>query len=114
MRHMQIVISTLAWMLLITDASATETAKQGQAIYNGTCIACHGADGTGSLPGVPDLNEKVGVLTKSDALLLRSLTDGVQGPNAPIAMPAKGGNPALTEDDLKAVLAYIRQNFQRK
>lgn len=111
---LRIIIFALACVLPINHVGAAEIPKQGAAIYNGTCIACHGADGTGSLPGVPDLNEKAGVLTKTDALLLRSLTDGVQGPNAPIAMPAKGGNPALTEDDMKAVLAYIRQNFQHK
>ena len=63
---------------------------------------------------MPDFSDKAGVLAKTDALLLRSLIDGVQGPNAPIAMPAKGGNPALTEDDMKAVLVYVRQNFQHK
>ncbi|MFH1820201.1 MAG: cytochrome c, partial [Pseudomonadota bacterium] len=37
------------------DASELRELGRGQAVYNGTCIACHGSDGTGSLPGVPDL-----------------------------------------------------------
>lgn len=34
-----------------------------------------------------------------------------------MAMPPKGGNPALTEGEIRAVLAYIRSRFgaaQRK
>lgn len=114
MRHLRIIFLALSWGLPINPVSATEASKRGEIVYNGTCIACHGADGAGSLPGVPDLNDKAGVFAKTDALLLRSLLDGVQGPDSPIAMPAKGGNPALTEDDLKAVLTYMRQSFHSK
>ena len=28
-----------------------------------------------------------------------------------MAMPSKGGNPALTEEDIRAVLAYLRTEF---
>jgi len=30
-----------------------------------------------------------------------------------MAMPPKGGNPALTDADLKAVLKYMRNEFQQ-
>lgn len=51
------------------------------------------------------------LFAKPDALLLRSLFNGVQRPGAAVAMLPKGGNPALTEEDMQAVLAYIRQEF---
>lgn len=40
-----------------------------------------------------------------------SLLDGMQRQGAPVAMPTKGGNPAGTEEDMKAVLTYICQEF---
>lgn len=86
---------------------------RGQTVYNGTCIACHGGDGTGGLPGVPDLSGKTGPLSQDDAVLLRRMADGFQSPGSPMAMPAKGGNPTLTDADLSAVLKYMRNAFQQ-
>lgn len=91
------------------DESATESA--GQAIYAQTCIACHGASGKGAIPGVPDFTKGEGPLVKSDAVLLQNISEGFQSPGSIMAMPAKGGNPALTSVDLKAVLAYLRSEF---
>lgn len=39
---------------------------------------------------------------------------GVQRPGAPLAMPPKGGNPALTENDLRAVLGFLRRAFDAR
>ncbi|MHB1213970.1 MAG: c-type cytochrome [Thiobacillus sp.] len=86
---------------------------RGQAVYNGTCIACHGGDGTGSLPGVPDLTGKAGLLSQDDAVLLGRMADGFQSPGSSMAMPPKGGNPALTDADLSAVLTFMRHAFQQ-
>jgi len=95
------------------DASELRELGRGQAVYNGTCIACHGSDGTGSLPGVPDLTGTTGLLSQDDAVLLRRMADGFQTPGSSMAMPAKGGNPALTDADLSAVLKYMRNAFQQ-
>jgi hypothetical protein len=38
----------------------------GKVVYDETCVACHGPDGTGVLPGVPDFTSKSGPLAKSD------------------------------------------------
>ena len=95
------------------DASELRELGRGQAVYNGTCIACHGSDGTGSLPGVPDLTGPTGLLSQADAVLLRRMADGFQTPGSSMAMPAKGGNPALTDADLSAVLKYMRNAFQQ-
>jgi len=96
--------------------NSSKTAKgsglSGQAIYQQTCIACHGASGEGAFPGVPDFTEKDGSLAKSDDELLKHISEGFQSPGSPMAMPAKGGNPDLNREDLKSVLGYIRQQFQ--
>ena len=82
-------------------------------VYNRTCIACHGSDGDGSLPGVPDLGGQTGPLSQADALLLKRMIDGFQTPGSTMAMPARGGDPALTDADLNAVMQYMRKEFLR-
>lgn len=83
----------------------------GKEIYNKTCIACHGADGTGALPGVPDLTKPDGRLSKSDKVLQQNISNGFQSPESTMSMPAKGGNPNLTEEDVKATLEFLRDRF---
>ncbi len=86
-------------------------AAAGKTVYSQTCIACHGANGKGAIPGVADFTAKDGSLTKSDGELLKNISEGFQSPGSFMAMPAKGGNPALTEEDIWAVLAYLRAEF---
>lgn len=100
-------LMTVAALALPLAAQATD----GEAIYMGTCMACHGTDGTGMIPGTPDFTDKSGRLAKSDAELVASITNGFQTPGSPMAMPPKGGNPSLTEQDITAVLAYLRKTF---
>lgn len=83
----------------------------GNDIYNQTCAACHGADGTGALPGTPNFTAPNGPLSKTDEVLITHITEGFKSPGSPMAMPAKGGNPALTGEDIRAVLAYLRKTF---
>jgi mono/diheme cytochrome c family protein len=85
---------------------------RGAVVFNGTCIACHGSDGSGSLPGVPDLAGRTGLLSQDDAVLLKRMAEGFQSPGSPMAMPPRGGDPALTDADLKAVLKYMRKELQ--
>jgi len=95
-----------------TGKSSKATAGlSGKDIYTQTCIACHGGNGKGVLPGTPNFTDKTGRLTKSDAELMDSLMNGFQSPGSPMAMPAKGGNDALTTGDLKNVLQYLRDTF---
>ncbi len=110
----------MRWVLLILLFGAnawafadTEdvTVEAGKNVFSQTCIACHGANGKGTIPGVKDLNAADGPLSKSDEELITNITNGFQSPGSPLAMPAKGGNPSLTEADIQAVLAYLRIAF---
>ncbi|HED15248.1 MAG TPA: c-type cytochrome, partial [Gammaproteobacteria bacterium] len=92
----------------VSSSSAAGKAD-GKAIFNQTCIACHGGDGKGTLPGAPDFTDPKGPLAQSDDVLIRHITDGFQSPGSPMAMPAKGGNTDLTAADIKAVLAYLHK-----
>lgn len=91
--------------------SKPATAASGQGIYTQTCVACHGADGSGGLPGVPDFTGKNSPLSKSDATLFKHIAEGFQSPGSPMAMPPKGGNPDLSAGDIESVLGYIRETF---
>lgn len=92
-------------------AGGTDIAN-GKKIYNQTCIACHGPDGSGAMATVPDLTKPDGRLAKPTDVLLKHIREGFQSPGSPMAMPAKGGNPSLTEKDLEDVLAYMLKAFQ--
>ena len=90
----------------------TTEALSGESVYQTTCIACHGADGAGILPGTPNFTSaKSPLATKTQDELLRNMLNGFQSKGSPMAMPAKGGNPVLGEQDMRNVLDYMLENF---
>jgi len=109
MKPSSLVVSAL----LAMGGAAYATDPPGKTIYEGTCIACHGPDGKGALPGVPDFTAANSPLANPDAVLLKRITEGYQAPDSPMAMPPKGANPTLTPEQIAEVLAYIRSTFQR-
>lgn len=42
---------------------------------------------------------------------MKNIINGYQTAGSPLAMPPKGGDPSLTEDDIAAVLQYMHQTF---
>lgn len=109
-----ILISTLMLLPFLAFADDTPEAADaaaGKTVYSQTCIACHGAEGKGTIPGVADLTDNDGALSKSDAELVKNISEGFQSPGSFMAMPPKGGNPTLSEEDVQAVLAYLRAAF---
>ena len=109
MRLISAVLVVLVSMTAFADGgSSAADAAAGKAVYSQTCIACHGANGKGAIPGIQDLTAANGPLSKSDEELLASIAEGFQSPGSPMAMPPKGGNPSLTLDDIRAVIIYLR------
>jgi len=105
--------------LVMSVSSASSVAPSGvaaaapEALYNQTCVACHGANGKGALPGIPDFTSNNGPLaSKADVVLVQSILEGMQTPGSAMAMPAKGGNPALSEEDAVSLLRYLRDTFR--
>jgi len=89
----------------ITQVAATATAIiDGKKIYNGMCVACHGA-GVAGAPRVGDKGAWAERIDKGASTLYANAINGVQGSSG--VMPAKGGNPALSDDEIKAVVDYM-------
>jgi len=94
-----------------TSAYSSEQVARGQELFT-TCGACHGADAH----GIPNLGKDlVGtdfVRSLTDDELVQFITTGRPIWDAAnttgVDMPPKGGNPTLTNDDILAIVAYIR------
>ncbi|HBY97482.1 MAG: cytochrome c [Ardenticatenaceae bacterium] len=97
-----------------TTAPATSMgdATKGKELFAGTCAACHGPDGKGIQGLGKDLTASDFVASQSDEQLLAFVKVG-RRPTDPanttgVDMPPKGGNPALSDEELQDIIAYIR------
>lgn len=73
--------------------------RNGAKLYNNHCAGCHGAQGNGVMPGMPNFLRGEGLL-KPDAILVQTLERGAG------MMPAFRG--LLTTQELLDVIAYLR------
>jgi len=92
-------------------AGAAIAAPAGESVFRSACIACHGVDGAGALPGVPDLTASDSRLAQPEDLLLKLTIEGFQSSGSSMAMPPRAGNPELSDEDLRAALRYMRERF---
>lgn len=93
-------------------AEASGNATAGAELYKGTCAACHGPDAKG-LPNLgKDLTSSEFVSANSDQELLAFVKEGRPADHPDnttgVAMLPKGGNPALTDQDILDIIAYVR------
>lgn len=107
-------IAGLGILIFAGPAAADSGYDNGKAAYETTCIACHGVSGKGEIPGVPNFTKKKGPLSKSDEALFLNILNGFQSPGSFMEMPARGGNPELTEQDIRDVIEYLREEFEKK
>lgn len=94
------------------DAELAGYIASGAAIFSKTCIACHGAGGVGIKGNGKALAMNEFIQSQDEDALFDFITRG-RDPGDPknttgVAMPPKGGNPALSEDDLLDVISYLR------
>ncbi len=84
----------------------------GKTKFDGTCSACHGMDAKG-LPGLgKNLTTSTFAKGLSDDDLVKFVTHGRDTSDplntTGVQMPPRGGNPALTDNDLYDIVAYVR------
>ena len=120
--HILFLLTVVMALLLVAcgggDDSADEPAKAsgnatvGEPLFQATCSACHGPDAKG-LPALgKDLTASEFFQDSSDEELLAFIKIG-RDANDPlnttgVAMLPKGGNPALTDEDILNIVAHIR------
>ena len=96
---MKTLLPVLAAATLMSLAGLSQ-ANDGKEIYNQNCAMCHAA----GLANAPKLGNKADweprVKAGKDALLQAAL----KGKNA---MPAKDGNPKLTDEQVAAVVEFM-------
>ena len=91
---------------------AAGDSAEGQKLFTQTCSACHGPTGEG-IPGLgKDMTHSEFIAGQSDDDLIAFIKVG-RDPSDPlnttgVAMPPKGGNPALDDAGLQHIVAYIR------
>jgi cytochrome c5 len=79
-------------------------AADGAAVYRQTCAACHDAGVAGApRPGDPGAWEQR--LPKGIDAMTGLVIEGVQGYSG--VMPPRGGNPALSDAELRAAVEFI-------
>jgi cytochrome c5 len=84
--------------------AASSPGRNGQQVYQVSCGACHDA-GIAGAPKLGDKGQWAKRIAKGLDTLYASGVNGVQGSAG--AMPAKGGNPALSNAEVKAAVDYI-------
>lgn len=82
------------------DANAPKVLQSGQAVYNATCVACHGSGAAGA-PKVGDAAGWGARIAQGYDTLVQHAVQGIR------AMPAKGGNPDLDDIEVARAVVYM-------
>lgn len=83
----------------------------GKSTYDGLCISCHGS----GIPGIPQLGDTaawVARIEQGDAVLYEHAIVGYVGGSSGMMMPAKGGNPSLSDEAVMAAVDYMLEQSQ--
>ncbi len=84
----------------VAQAAAPAAAVDGEKVYKGICFSCHDVGVAGS----PKLGDKAAWAARIAAGNDSMYGIAINGKNA---MPAKGGNPALSDAEIKAAVDFM-------
>ena len=84
----------------LKDANAPKVLQTGEAIYNSTCAACHGA-GVAGAPKFGDAGAWGARIAQGYDTVVKHALEGLR------AMPAKGGNPDLDDVEVARAVVYM-------
>lgn len=89
---------------VVVAAPAAPENTIGKGIYGKTCSLCHAANVAGA-PKPGDKADWGPRIAQGVDMLNKHAIEGFTGAKG--QMPARGGNPALTDDEIKATVAYM-------
>ncbi|MFC3716129.1 c-type cytochrome [Luteimonas soli] len=96
-----------------TAAAAAQVAYDGtldgSVIFNNLCTGCH-TSGVGNAPTMDKAHWAARIAQGTETLYTHAI-EGYTGPDGGI-MPPKGGNPALTDEQVKATVDWILANLE--
>ena len=91
------------------SASTNNGPVDGATVYNASCGACHGA-GVAGAPVLGDADDWADRIEQGIETLTEHAISGFQGSMG--VMPAKGGNPALSGEEVTAAVQYMVDQIQ--
>lgn len=83
--------------------------KDGGVIFNNLCTGCH-TSGAGGAPTLDKAHWSARIAEGKDTLYQHAI-EGYHGPDGGV-MPPKGGNPALTDEQVKATVDWILDHLK--
>ncbi len=84
----------------VAASTGAAAGDKGEATFKGVCTGCHSAGVLGS----PKFGDKAAWAPRIAQGMDALYEHAIKGKNS---MPAKGGNPALADDDVKAAVQYM-------
>ncbi len=83
-----------------TETAGASKARSGEEVYKASCQSCHAT----GIANAPKLDDKAAweprIAAGFDAIMDAAI-------NGKGAMPARGGNPAITDEEIKATVLYM-------
>ena len=100
--------------IVLVGTGIDQFERPGAGVYAGFCAKCHGNNGTGQPPKIPQLGGNSMVLSEKTSSLIRQMLEGGKGPRTrngpePKEMPSFGKK--LTDRDIADVLTYVRNSW---
>ena len=94
------LIISITILLLCSATYVSASNDIGEAVYSKSCANCH-ASGVLNAPKLDDKDAWSGLIAKGAETLTTNAINGVG------KMPPKGGNMKLTDEEIKAAVAYM-------
>lgn len=96
----------------LPQETLSEFSQIGEGLYQSNCASCHGLDLQGVVGVGKSLIDSEFVASQTDAELQAFIIEGRRtwdtANTTGVEMPARGGNPALSDEQIRLITAYIR------